>query len=182
MKRLYQFLSTLTLSLMLATVGASAATTDTSACNIFNTGTDSFNKCETNVKNNVTISCTNDIYVVNDNNQSSTTGPALVTDNSTSGSATSGNSTNNNGSAAEIGASCQKITTAAATSSVAPAAVPAAQQAKPSAAPTQTSPAVSSLPETGSNAATKDAAYAGIALVSLVAISQLGLIAYKKLV
>ncbi len=177
MKRIYQFLAILTTGLALAVAPAAA---DTNGCNIYDTGSDSYNSCTTNVDNDVTISCQNDVYVVNDNSQSSTTGPATVTDNSTSGDAVSGDSTNNNGSVEEIGSSCAPIQTAATTTPVATTETPAAvATTTPTAA--KAAPVVASLPDTGSNSAVKTASVAGLSLVALLAIAQVGVNVYRRL-
>ncbi|HSX47402.1 MAG TPA: hypothetical protein VLF63_01365 [Patescibacteria group bacterium] len=175
MKKFYQFLATIFLGLALSVVTV-AADSNTSSCDIFETGSNSFNSCETNVENNVTISCKNNIYVVNNNDQSSASGEAVVTDNSSSGNANSGSASNNNGTFENIGASCAPINKETTTTTTAPQQVAAA----PTQTPT-TTPVVKSLPETGSNSAINDAKVAGLGVSALAVISGLSLAVYRRL-
>ncbi len=178
-----QMLSTVLLVSFGVLGSASASTTITNSstdqCNIFNTGSDSRNECETNIQNEVTISCVNDIYVVNGNSESAATGPAIVTGNSASGDATSGSSANNNGAFISIGSTCHPITVASTTTVVpTPKSNPTPMTSTPAAIASK--PVVKSLPHTGSNALEN---YGIVTIVSVAAValaSRLGIFAIRR--
>jgi len=95
------------------TVGFSlgvAAAADTN-CDITNTGPDSTNSCTDDTSNNVTVTCTNGIYVVDTNSQDANSGGANNSGNGNSGGATTGNAVNQNGETVTIGAACTPATT-----------------------------------------------------------------------
>jgi hypothetical protein len=88
-------------------------TSSTSDCTIYQTGSDSYNSCETNSSQSAQVTCDNNVYVLNNNSQNAGTGGVTVNNNTTSGNAVSGSATNENGTTVAIGASCE--TPAAAT-------------------------------------------------------------------
>lgn len=73
---------------------------------ISNTGPGSTNEVECVDSNTIRVICTNDVYVVNNNSQTSESGDATNSSNTTGGSSITGNATNENGTTVQIGASC----------------------------------------------------------------------------
>ena len=112
MNKLMQAVSTVTLAMAMS-VGVAAAETTTTTCNIYNTGTDSYNSCKTDSTKSAQVTCVNNIYVLNNNSQNAGTGGAVVTDNGEGGSAVSGTAVNDNNVSVTIGASCETATTVA---------------------------------------------------------------------
>ncbi len=110
MNKLMQAVSTVTLGLAMS-VGVAAADTTSATCNIYNTGTDSFNSCTYDSTQSAQVTCNNNIYVLNNNSQNAGTGGAIVTDNGEGGNAVSGTATNSNNVSVTIGASCETATT-----------------------------------------------------------------------
>ncbi len=175
-KRFIQILSTALVGASLV-VGVAAAAGTSDACDIFNTGPDSHNSCETNLTNKVYASCVNNIVVDNNNSQIGSTGQALVDGNTTGGNANSGSVNNSSVVVTNIGASCGTATTVAATT---PAVGGKGAAASTPAAAAPASANVASLPHTGSNAVL-DTTVAGVAIIGgTLAVSQLGVSAYRR--
>lgn len=73
---------------------------------ISDTGPGSTNEIKCVDSSTVRVTCTNDVYVVNNNSQTSESGDATNSNNTTGGSSITGSATNENGTTVQIGASC----------------------------------------------------------------------------
>lgn len=177
MKRVIQFLSTLVLGMgFLSSVASAASVT----CGASNTGANSNNTVVCQTSNNEYVTCNNGVVVLNNNGQTAHSGDAFVINNTNAGGSTSGNTTNVNGVEVEIGVTgCAPVTTTSTTPT--PTAPSGGGGAGQPAAPVQAAPKVASLPATGSNSVVETLAI-GTALVGgAVAVSQIGLMAYRRL-
>lgn len=92
-----------TIGFMGAPVGAESGTCDST---ISNTGSDSHNEVTCEESNKLSVVCKNGIYVLNKNDQTSSSGSVDVNNNTTVGNIGSGDATNENGTTVKIGASC----------------------------------------------------------------------------
>ena len=110
MNKLMRAVSTVTLGVAMS-VGVAAADSASATCNIYNTGTDSYNSCKIDSTKLAQVTCVNNIYVLNNNSQNAGTGGAIVTDNGDGGNAVTGTAINDNNVSVTIGASCEKATT-----------------------------------------------------------------------
>lgn len=149
-------------------------------CSIYDTGTNSNNTCETNLTNHLYATCDNNIIVDNNNSQIGSTGQVLIDNNTTSGSGSTGSTNNSNVVVTNIGASCtnQVATTTPSVASTTPA-TPSPTSA--TVTPVKTPEAqVKSLPKTGNNTLVKTSAITIVSLGSAMAISQLGILAYRR--
>lgn len=161
--------------------GVASAQTGCEGATITNTGPGSTNEITCVDSSTVHVVCSNDIYVVTDNSQSSGSGDADNSGNTTGGSSITGNATNENGTTVEIGASC----------------APAAAVTPPAPTPTPTSPqpvtgfggrgagapevvAVAALPNTSSNPILDVALVSAISLAVALVLSRLGILAYRQ--
>ena len=157
--------------------GVASAQTGCEGATITNTGPGSTNEIICVDSTKVHVTCSNNIYVVNNSEQVAGSGDANNSGNTTGGSSITGNATNENGTTVEIGASC------------APAAV--------TTPPTPTSPqpvtgfggrgagapeavAVAALPNTSSNPILDVALVSAISLAVMLALSRLGIHAYRQ--
>jgi hypothetical protein len=182
-KKFIQFLSAslVGMTLMVGVAGA-AATSSCPTGTIENTGPGSTNTITCTTTTDTHVTCVNDIYVVGENGQQANSGTGTNDGNTTSGSVVTGNATNDNNQTVQVGASCG----AAAVATTTPATVNGGMGAAVTSTPAATPPApaaakVASLPDTGSNAAL-DASVAGVAIVGTVlAVSQFGMTAYRRL-
>ena len=161
-------------------VGVASAATATDQCSIYGTGSDSYNTCESNLTSKVYASCISNIVVDNNSAEIGNTGQALVVDNTSAGSGTTGSVSNSNVVVDTIGGGCTSAVAVATTTTPAPtpAATTTPATTTPAAAPAATK--VASLPETGSNSLTNDTVVGVIALGGKMAVSQLGVIAYRR--
>ena len=98
MRGMISILAVLVMSPLLFTSAASAAT-----CSISNTGPDSNNTCTVNGGTTCSVSNNNTINVSNNNSQTSGSGDADVTGNTTGGSATSGSASNTSSTSVDLG-------------------------------------------------------------------------------
>lgn len=146
------------------TVGAEEACP---GATITNTGPDSVNEITCVDSTAVQVTCTNNVYVVNNNSQTGGTGSGVIT----------GNATNTNGTTVQIGAACTSPT---ATTTVTPP--PAA--VKPSTGMGATSlpePKATVLPNTASNPVTDIAIASTLGLAGIMAVSRIGIAAYRRI-
>lgn len=152
---------------------------------ISNTGPGSTNEIKCVDSNTVRVTCTNDVYVVNNNSQTSESGDATNSSNTTGGSSITGNATNENGTTVQIGASCAAapvVTTpedkpnqptpggmgAGQVAGVSTEAAPGAQQ-------------VALLPNTTGNSIVKTIVTSIAALIGTVAMSRLAVVLYRRI-
>jgi hypothetical protein len=171
----------------LAFMGGVASAQAPSTCadgeaTITNTGPGSTNEITCVDSTKVHVTCSNNIYVVNNSDQIAGSGDATNGGNTTGGSSITGNAINENGTTVEIGASC------------APAAV---VTTPPAPTPTPTSPqpvtgfggrgagapevvAVAALPNTSSNPILDVALVSAISLAVALVLSRLGILAYRQ--
>ena len=173
MRRLVFSTLTTLLGVGLMSGAAAAATTVTFNSSISNTGPNSTNTVNCVDKNDIDVTCSNTGTIVETNNQTSNSGSATVNGNTTGGSSTSGNASNSNTYTVQLGASCAPVTTP---SNTTPSGGKGGGGFTTSAVIATTAPTVSpsapaSLPNTGSNAALKDALFGLAGLGGLVAVS-----------
>lgn len=122
--------------------GVAAADSVSATCgSISNTGQGSTNVVNCVTSTNQTVTCDNNIIVLNDNDQNAGSGNAFSSDNTTGGIATSGDANNSNAVNVTVGASCgatvatvtpaTPATPAGGQGAGTPAATPAAQVVAP---------------------------------------------------
>lgn len=121
MKKLLQILTAVIACVSLSGVVASA---QASTCQITGTGPGSNNVCQFDNTNSVIYTCLNNVLVVNGTNQTSTTGIAQTTGNTSAGSATSGSAINEGETTTNASATCAAA--APATPTPTPSPTPAA--------------------------------------------------------
>ncbi len=114
------------------------------AADISNTGPGSYNSIINETTRKITVTCNNDVEVVNINDQSSNSGTAEVDGNNYGGDAQSGDAQNLNEYVATLGVSCEPATLAVVT--------PPAEGGKGSGTTTtpQVKAVTTTLPDTGS--------------------------------
>jgi len=181
-KKFIQILSATVVGMsMMVGVAAADAVSNCPTGTIENTGPDSDNSitCETTTDTRVT--CVNNIYVVGENGQQASSGNSSGDGNTSGGTVVSGNATNDNGATVQVGASCGSEV--ATTTPVTP---PAGGKGADTTTPAVTTAApvsakVASLPETGSNSVLNDTLTGVVVLGGTVAVSQLGVMAYRRL-
>jgi hypothetical protein len=196
-KKLVQALSAAVVSTafmgsMAGAVGVPNQLADCDSIVIVNTGPDSNNQGVCTINTNVVVTCTNNIYVLSQNEQDAVTGKAQVIGNTTGGSAITGAATNENNQVVNIGASCAHAPEVPCTSACA-VAVPVeeaagggsgASSAPAAVAPTEETPGgqgevPAELPNTAS-APVAAIAVGGITITALLAgASRLAVVAYR---
>jgi LPXTG-motif cell wall-anchored protein len=97
-----KILTVLAVSVMSLSFGGSVAF----AADISNTGPGSYNSIIDETTKKITVTCNNNVEVVNNNGQVSNSGTAVVDGNTYGGNATSGDATNLNTFVANLGISC----------------------------------------------------------------------------
>lgn len=100
------------------TNNTNSSTSSATDCTIYESGSESYNSCESNSSQNAQAICQNNTYVLNNNSQNAGTGGVTVTSNGSGGSAVSGTATNQNNNTVTIGSSCE--TTPVATTTTTP--------------------------------------------------------------
>ena len=170
MKKIVQVLSAAVI-----TIGAtgSVALADSS---ISNTGPNSYNWILNKETNKVTITCDNNVDVVNINNQSANSGTAEVEKNTNSGNATSGDASNINEVVVDMNIGCAPVQQ---TSTTPPSGGQGSgSQPAPAPAPA-TAPAA--LPSTGSSSPAAIVGVSTVVVASLAIGSRAGSSLYRKL-
>ncbi len=165
----------------LAFMGGVASAETTPSCDgalvITNTGPGSTNVVECVDSREITVTCSNNIYVVNENSQTGSTGDADNSGNTTGGGSVTGNATNENGATVEIGATC--ATQPAAVTPEAPTpSQPVGGMGAGAPVPVTT---IAALPNTSSSALLDNVLIGSVSLASLLIASRLGIIAYRRL-
>lgn len=171
-KRVIQLVTVGTALIMPLAVGGIVAADAANNCNIYNTGTDSYNACVADNNNQTYVTCVNDVYTVYTNTQSSSSGNANNNSNTSSGNTTTGSAVNSNGTDVTIGANCGTPVTATTPGTgggVTTTTTPTTPTAQPVA-----KPAATVLPETGSNAVTVGAVIGLIAAAGIFTFSKIG--------
>lgn len=144
---------------------------------ISNTGTGSNNSGVCTVITNVVVTCVNNIYVLNENDQEAVTGEAEELGNTSGSAAITGDATNENGTNVQIGADCGEATETPTTPTN-----PETPATPTASTPEKSQPAtkVAALPYTATNPATTiamiGAVVAAVALIATVA----GLAIYRR--
>lgn len=166
----------------LAFMGGVASAQESPACDgalvITNTGPGSTNVVKCIDSREVTVTCSNNIYVVNDNSQTSGSGNADNSGNTTGGSSVTGNATNENGTTVQIGAACAAQPTAVTPEAPTPSQPVGGMGAGAPVAPVTT---IAALPNTGSNTLLDSALIGGASLATLLVAARLGATAYRRL-
>jgi hypothetical protein len=118
MKKISKVLAAAVLTIGLVSFGGSVTNAqvvvDEETCEsivISNTGAGSVNEGVCVVDVDVEVTCTNNIYILNESDQEAVTGAAEEIGNTTGGTAISGNATNENGTTVQIGAACGETPT-----------------------------------------------------------------------
>lgn len=114
MKKVAQLLTAIIVSVGVVGNVAGAQVAQTPDCTsivITNTGANSNNSGTCIVNTSVTATCVNNIYMLNQNDQTAVTGQASSLGNTSSNPAITGNATNTNGTSVQIGAACGQTTT-----------------------------------------------------------------------
>lgn len=145
---------------------------------ITNTGPDSLNTIECVSSTDVHVTCSNNIYVVNNNSQTGSSGNANNSGNTTGGSSITGSATNENGTTVQIGATCAAQPAAVTPETPAPSQPVGGLGAG---APAEAAKTVAALPNTSSNALLDNALIGGTSLATLFIASRLGMAAYRRL-
>lgn len=144
---------------------------------ITNTGEGSYNEGTCIVNIEVEAVCTNNIYVLNENDQAAVTGAAEEVGSTTGGTSISGDAVNENGTSVSLGTSCgEEETTTAVTTPEEPTKPEA--PAAPVAAP---APEVAALPNTASNAIFKTAALGLAVAAAAVVLSRIAIATYRRI-
>lgn len=185
MKKLLQVLTTAVVGTVLMG-GVVGATGTYQNCSIYQSGSTSYNSCQTNTNTtSVRVTCVNNVYVIDNSSQQAGTGNATITSNGSGGYVASGNATNQNGATVNIGASCGQAS-APASSSSSPSSSSSCGSSKTcptssASTPAKMSVSASSLPETGSNSVVNGAVIATATLVGVLGISYAGSVLYRRL-
>lgn len=185
MKKISQILIAAVLTVGLVSFGdnvANAQVVEEETCEsivISNTGSGSINEgiCVVNV--DVEVTCNNNIYVLNENDQEVVTGAAQELGNTTGGTAISGNATNENGTTVQIGAVCSETTTPVTpvTPTTPEKPVTPTTPATPVAAPVQK---VAALPNTASNSIVQTVVFSLVAIAAVAIASRVAIAAYRR--
>lgn len=160
---------------------ASAQTPTTCAdgeATITNTGPGSVNEIECVDSREITVTCSNNIYVVNDNSQTGSSGNANNSGNTTGGNSISGSATNENGATVQIGASCAAEQPAAVTPEAPTPSQPVGGMGAGAPVPVT---AIAALPNTSNNTLLDNVLIGSAGLASLLIASRLGTAAYRRL-
>lgn len=185
MKKISQILIAAVLTVGLVGFGegiANAADTPPENCDniiIYNTGSESTNVYECIDATKLTVTCNNNIYVLNENSQTAISGDAEVDINVTGGSAISGDANNTNGDVVEIGADCGEATTPVTpvTPTTPEKPVTPTTPATPVAAPVQK---VAALPNTASNSIVQTVVFSLVAIAAVAIASRVAIAAYRR--
>jgi hypothetical protein len=162
-------------------MGGVAAADSASCGSIVDSGPGSTNYVYCQSHNSSTVTCDNNIDFTNTNSQSAGSGNSGVNGNTSGGSAGTGSAGTDNSTSTTLNAGCAPQVAAATPTTPATAVVntPAAVASTPAAAKPAATP-VASLPDTGSNTVL-DSAAVGVAVVGgTMAVSQLGVAAYRR--
>jgi hypothetical protein len=163
---------------------ASAQTADCQgALVISNTGPGSTNVAECVDVSKVNVVCNNNVYVVNGTVQTSTSGGAIGSGNTTASQTVTGNAINQNGTTVQIGTACAAPTTAPTPTTTPPAAssnVTPATGLGGSGAVSPSSATAAVLPNTASNPVADIAIASVVTLAGLLATSRLAITAYRR--
>ncbi len=167
MKKLVQILTAAVVSV--AFVGSVAGAQECDNIVIFNTGPDSNNQVSCVDVTNLTVTCVNNVFVLDTNSQTALTGSASVAANVTSGNALSGDANNSNGQVVTIGASCVSATTPVTPVTPGGGSVTPAAETK-----------VAALPYTAGTSAATIVAISLVAAAAIVAVSRIAIAAYRR--
>lgn len=142
---------------------------------ITNTGQSSNNSGTCIVNTTVTVSCTNNIYVLSQNDQTAVTGQASSLGNTSSGPAITGDATNSNGTNVQIGAACGDTPTtpetpATPTTSTTPTGGSGQAEAKH----------ITALPYTASSSVVELAAVGTVVLLISLVATRIGFALYRR--
>ncbi len=112
MKKIAQIFAAVVVSLgFVGNVASAQVQSNCTSIVITNTGANSNNQGTCTVNTTVVVTCINNTYVLNQNDQTAVTGQASVLGNTSGGPAITGNATNTNGSTVQIGSACTPATT-----------------------------------------------------------------------
>jgi hypothetical protein len=176
MKKVTQILTALVLGISFVGIGSVAHAQEVKSCDsivITNTGEGSYNEGVCTVNVDVNVTCTNNVYVLDDNSQEAATGAASELGNTSGGAAVSGNATNDNGQTVQIGASCGQPAVPTTPTTPTTPVVPVA-----TAAPKQQ---VTVLPFTASNSTAETAVIATIALATVLVTARVAVSVYRRM-
>jgi hypothetical protein len=167
----------------LAFMGSVANADDSCTGAIVNSGPGSENSITCVDSTKVHVTCSNNIYVVNNSEQIAESGDATNGGNTTGGGSISGNATNENGATVEIGASCAGQPAAVTPENPTPSQPVGGMGAggMGAGAPTEATQAITTLPNTGSNVILDSVLIGGTSLGALLIASRLGAVAYRRL-
>jgi hypothetical protein len=185
MKKISQILMAAVLTVGLVSFGgnvANAQVVEEETCEsivISNTGPGSINEGVCVVNIDVEVTCNNNVYVLNENDQEAVTGAAQELGNTTGGTAISGNATNENGTTVQIGAACGETTTpeTPVTPTTPEKPVTPSTPTTPAAAPAQK---VAALPNTASNQTVAIALIGFVVAALAVIASRIAIAAYRR--
>ncbi|MNH58529.1 hypothetical protein D3C85_1066560 [compost metagenome] len=144
---------------------------------ITNTGPGSTNEVTCVDSREVTVTCVNDIYVVNNNSQTGGSGDADNSGNTTGGSSISGNATNENGATVQIGAACAAQPAAVTPETPTPSQPVGGMGAG---APTEAAKVIAALPNTSGGSLLDSILIGSASLAGLLVASRLGMTAYRR--
>lgn len=181
--KMKRYVRGLTAIIISASFVGGVASAQEANCDITGTGPGSENTCEIDEKNIIHVTCKNNVYVVNDNDQDSESGDGTVHGNNSGGSASSGSAVNENGTEVEIGASCGAQEVVTPSNPEAPVTGIAAVTPSGGAGGVGGGgggAGVAMLPDTAGNNNAGIAAISITALVSVIVASRFGLLAYQR--
>lgn len=179
MKKVVQLLVAIVMGVGL--VGNVVGAEEMPDCNnivITNTGDDANNDGTCVINRTVTVECIDNVYVLNQNDQTAVTGQANVIGNTSDGTAITGDAKNANGTTVRIGAECSTPTTPTTTPTT-PTQSPTTASSTPAAQPAPAKK-VAVLPHTAASSITNIALVATIATIAALVVARLAITVYRR--
>ena len=143
---------------------------------ITNPGQSSNNSGTCVVNTTVTVSCTNNIYVLSQNDQTAVTGQASSLGNTSGGPAITGDATNSNGTNVQIGAACGSTHTTPET----PNTTPTASTTPTGGSGQAEAKHIAALPYTASSSVVELAAVGTVVLLISLVATRIGFALYRR--